>query len=76
MNTEQLNEVKKLLYKQNPKASLDWVTKIGIQYSTEVDSIAIVFIVPFNDIGDAKFDVEMDAKLLIRYINTINKITE
>lgn len=71
-----LNDIKKLLYKQNPKATIQTVNKTGILYETQVSGVfgesignsTIHFKVPLDDLGDANFDAVMDAKLLIRYI--------
>lgn len=63
------NDIKKALYKQNPKAKLIQVTKEILNYTTELEgSIVVRFLVPITDIGDASFFPEMDAKLLIRYM--------
>ena len=76
MEKEQLEKIKKLLYKENPIAHFCYLTKSGMVYCAESGEIAIIFVVPLNDIGDAKFDPKMDGKLLIRYISTINKIVD
>ena len=73
----ELNEIKKALYKQNPDATLTVVTKDGIRYESYVvehtenqasKHTYLYFNVPLSDIGDATFEDEMPAKLLIRYI--------
>ena len=72
------NEIKKLLYKQNPKANLDYIRK-GIAYywtviSTEKteeklsESRQVFFEIPINDMGDADFLSQMDSKHLNRWI--------
>jgi hypothetical protein len=71
-----LNEIKKVLYKSNPVASLERIRKGMAYYKCAVlDSsedgtsyITVDFWVPVVDMGDADFLPEMDAKLLIRYI--------
>jgi len=64
-----LTEIKKELYKQKPIAKLRYVRKDIIYYETTInDNKTIIFAVPVNDIGDADFTSEMDAKLLIRWI--------
>lgn len=66
----ELNEIKKSLYKENPKAKLVSINQHSLLYGTELEINQVVsFIVPLSDIGDAKFYPEMEAKLLIRYIN-------
>lgn len=79
MTDEQKNKIKKLLYKQNPDAVIFTITKTGILYTTQLKSeefddreIHVLFLIPFEDIGDAKFLNKMDSKLLIRWINTIS----
>ena len=67
------NDVKKELYKQKPKAYLDFI-RLGVAYYKtnimfESEEHNIRFEVPVNDMGEADFHYEMDAKLLIRYIN-------
>lgn len=68
----EINEIKKELYKQNPEAWIIDVTKSGIRYFTQIRvekmSKTLHFNVPLSDIGDASFDSEMPAKLLIRYL--------
>lgn len=64
------NDVKKELYKQNPKAALLLVDKDGVHYEGSLKNGQVLyFSVPFNDLGDAKFYAEMDAKYLIRWLN-------
>jgi len=68
------NEIKKELYKQKPMAALDFIRKGDAYYSTVlncengIDTVSVQFKVPVNDMGDADFFGQMDAKLLIRYI--------
>lgn len=69
-------EIKKEIYKQNPKAQLERIVKGNLIYKT--DSVrpyyrAVYFSVPFEDIGDATFYSEMEAKYLIRYLNWKDK---
>ncbi len=66
----ELNEIKKILYKQNPKAVLHFI-KGGVAYSSTSisDEENITFNVPVNDMGDAPFYKEMEAKHLIRWIS-------
>jgi len=68
------NEIKKALYKQKPIAKLQFI-RVGVAYyeTTIVDvdgkDNTIQFQVPVVDMGDADYFVEMDAKLLNRYID-------
>lgn len=67
------NEIKKALYKQKPEATLLFIRKGVAYYTTEIESnnstMAIRFEVPVDDMGDADYFPQMDAKLLIRYIS-------
>lgn len=66
------NDIKKYLYKQNPKAKLSYIRKGHAYYTTTIqaDDISknILFEIPVQDMGDADFHNEMDGKLLIRWI--------
>jgi hypothetical protein len=63
------NEIKKALYKQNPKATLDYIRKGNAYYFTVLeDGTRINFEVPVSDMGDADFLAHMDSKLLNRWI--------
>jgi hypothetical protein len=66
------NEIKKLLYKQNPKANLNYIRKGNAYYETYVldgdFSDLINFEIPVIDMGDADFLPEMEAKYLVRWI--------
>lgn len=67
------NEIKKALYKQNPTAKLDYIRKGKAYYNTIVEdvnagSVFIKFEIPVEDMGDADFGVEMESKLLQRWI--------
>jgi hypothetical protein len=69
-----LNDIKKSLYKEKPVAKFEYIRKGKAYYTTwasyENESIdtRITFEIPVNDMGDADFLPEMDAKLLIRWI--------
>ena len=70
----EINEIKKELYKQKPIANLMFIRVGNAYYDTTIknadgDDTNVMFIVPVNDMGEADFFPEMDAKLLIRYIN-------
>jgi hypothetical protein len=67
------NEIKKLLYKQNPKANLLYIRKGNAYYDSTIEdvdrgTVFIKFEVPIVDIGDADFFNVMEAKHLIRWI--------
>lgn len=73
MTYEKLNEIKKQIYKQKPTAVFVKIVK-GIAvyrtYALRPYERVIYFNVPVADMGDATFELYMDAKLLIRYIQT------
>lgn len=62
------NELKKYLYRNKPIAKIDCVSKKGIVYKCELPERFIYFLVPLDDIGDATFNTDVEAQLLIRYI--------
>ena len=67
------NEIKKALYKQNPKAQFDYIRKGNAYYNAVVEdadsgSVFVKFEIPVDDMGDADFHSEMDSKLLQRWI--------
>jgi hypothetical protein len=73
------NEIKKILYKQNPKANFSYIRKeiayykaiISIEKTEEKlpETYQVLFEIPVKDMGDADFFQEMDGKLLIRWIS-------
>jgi hypothetical protein len=76
----ELNDLKKLLYRNSVQAELIQVNKSGIIYHSHfyetkesTQEIFVGFVVPLNDIGDAHFQTTMSAKHMIRYIDTFNK---
>ena len=64
------NEIKKALYKEKPKAYLNSIKRDLLTYHTYSTTIGktLWFNIPISDIGDATFFYEMDAKLLIRWL--------
>lgn len=69
----EINEIKKALYKQNPKAEFKFIRKGVAYYSTIIESenyepVEIKFEIPVSDMGDADFEYSMDSKYLIRWI--------
>jgi hypothetical protein len=67
------NEIKKALYKQNPKATFKFIRKGVAYYSSIIESesepVEIRFEVPVSDMGDADFEYLMDSKYMIRWIS-------
>jgi hypothetical protein len=67
------NEIKKALYKQNPKAEFKFIRKGVAHYLTiielDYEPVEIRFEVPVIDMGDADFEYYMEAKYLIRWIS-------
>lgn len=62
-------EIKKALYKEKPTAQLEFIRKGVVYYYTQLLEGEIVrFQVPVDDMGDADFFIEMEAKLLNRWI--------
>jgi hypothetical protein len=67
-----LNEVKKSLYKEKPKANLLYIRNSIVYYQCQlIDKYIVNFEVPTEDMGSADFYNDMDAKLLNRWIVTI-----
>lgn len=74
----ELNEIKKLFYKQDPKATFEWAREDGLFYECILSipvgenhspKVEIVnFMVPLSEVKGATFQSKMPAKLLIRYI--------
>jgi len=67
------NEIKKALYRQKPNAVLNRIYQNIMYYNAVIDVDSdnarnLYFEVPVDDIGDATFEVLMDAKLLIRWL--------
>lgn len=65
----EINDIKKALYIDNPKARFMKLTK-GVMYYVAhlTDGTIVNFSVPTQDMGDASFYADMEAKLLIRYL--------
>lgn len=73
------NEIKKSLYKQNPKVNFDYIRKGIAYYKTFIttekteekisESLQVFFEIPIIDMGDADFFQEMEGKYLIRWIS-------
>lgn len=66
-----INEIKKALYKEKPKALFVSASNVSLTYMCFIKEMyQIYFYIPHNDIGDAKFGIEMPAQQLIRWIVT------
>lgn len=67
----EINEIKKALYRQKPKATIVFIRKNVAYYKTELsDGIKLRFEIPVEDMGDADFFPEMEAKFLIRWVQS------
>lgn len=69
--------IKKLVYKQQPIAKFEYI-RIGVAYYSfnvsvsdkdEIKRIGFNFEIPVSDMGEADFGPEMEAKLLLRWLN-------
>ena len=65
-------DIKKQVYKTKPIATFSYLKK-GIAYyealvSFEKEDVLFTFIIPVDDMGDAEFEKEIPAKLLLRRI--------
>jgi len=75
-------DIKKYLYKQNPKAVFSFLRKGVAYYVTTIrnenklipEDKNITFEIPVTDMGDADFFYVMDGKLLIRWIVNYDEI--
>jgi hypothetical protein len=63
------NEIKKALYRQKPLAVIKNKDASSYRYSCVLDGSIIKFNVPVSDMGDSKFEDQMPAHLLIRWIS-------
>ncbi len=69
----ELNEIKKILYKEKPLAIFEKATRDTLMYRSTVkknqdEDMDLYFVIPISDIGDAVFERFMEAQFLIRYI--------
>lgn len=62
------NEIKKRLYKENPVAYLMNIRKDGVLYGTSFGEQPILFLIPLGEVGEVIWETEMEAKLLIRWL--------
>lgn len=70
-------DIKKALYRENPKAELQDVRKDGIVYKATVyvskgvvngRAVDALFTIPLQEVGEVIWERQMDAKLLIRWL--------
>lgn len=66
--TQQLNEIKKKLYKEKPNAHFYSARKDGLLYTTGFGIDTISFLIPLTEIGETIWERDMPSHLLIRYI--------
>lgn len=69
------NEIKKLIYKQNPIAKFSYIRKGIAYYKTTLktedkiyEMFNIDFEIPVSDMGEADFRNEMESKFLNRWV--------
>lgn len=65
---ENKNEIKKLIYKEKPKARFEFIRMGVAYYYAELNSERINFQIPVDDMGTTDFGIEEEAKLLLRWI--------
>jgi hypothetical protein len=61
-------EIKKELSKQKPLAIFKYIRKGVAYHYTDLNQDRVSFEIPVDDMGDADFKANMDAKLLNRWI--------
>lgn len=66
-----LNDVKKILYKENPVAVLQHIHWGIAYYLTSVSNADIKFEIPVDEMKSGLFELTMDSKHLIRWIAEI-----
>ena len=67
----ELNEIKKHFYKEKTKAFFKFIRKGVAYYESEaLGNYVVNFEISVNDMGDAEFLPEMEARHLIRWITT------
>lgn len=62
------NEIKKLLYKENPTANLLYIKNSLAYYKAIHKDMHIDFEIPVDELKGADFYLEMDTKFLIRWL--------
>lgn len=62
------NELKKLIYKEKPVAYFKMIRLENAYYKSMTSLGEVNFAIPVSDMGDADFLPEMDAKLLLRWL--------
>lgn len=68
-NTER-DEVKKIIYRVKPEATLLYIKTNGIHYRAQLEFPPrwVFFKVPLEDLGEAEWLATMPAQLLLRYL--------
>ncbi len=62
------NDIKKALYKEKPKAYLQFIRKGLVYYKATCSLGEVLFEIPVDDMGDADFRNTEDAQLLNRWL--------
>lgn len=63
-----MNEIKKELYRVKPTATFVSIEKGIVTYRAELSTGSVFFEVPFTDMKETPFLLNMEAQLLIRWI--------
>ena len=63
-----LSDIKKQLYRLNPEARISYVKDNVVCYYADLPDLRVKFFVHTNDMGNTMFEVKMDSKYLIRWI--------
>lgn len=64
----EINEIKKALLKEKPQARFSYMRKGTALYYADTTEKRIYFNIPFDDMGNAEFGIEMPGQSLIRWI--------
>jgi hypothetical protein len=69
--TNEINEIKKALYRENPVAKLNFIQNEVAHYQTYIESLnmRLWFDVPVAQMTGGRFYAEENSKHLIRWIN-------
>lgn len=66
-------EIKKALYRQKPKAHLEFIRKSIAYYHADLKETRVFFNIPVDDMGSASFAPIMQGQLLIRWLVEIEE---
>ena len=76
-------KIKKLLYLQKPEADLQYIQNNEAIYIAEVridtdipTTKKLIFTVPVSDMGNTRYTAKEDAKLLIRFLDDSNLLSD